>query len=123
MNFHHLFAVYWRARFIGEARDDLPSGDVDHIASGGVGVFAVEAERNPARLLADFDARDLPRGHGRRVEDVHPAVVRVAYPQFPFIGSQSNPVARTAVPLHWTGTESSNLDAVQLAPRHQIPDF
>ena len=58
----------------GERRHDLLRRGVDDLAGGGVGVAAVEAEGDPARLIADSDRRDLLRRHDRRVEDVHAAV-------------------------------------------------
>src|SRR5438045_2709094 len=110
LDLDHLFTVHRPSRFIGEPGDDLAAGDIDNIAGRRIGVLAVEAERDPARLLADFDAGDLPGRHDRRVEDVHPAVMRIADPQLFLVGSQSDAVAWAAVPLHRTGLETRDLD-------------
>src|SRR5258708_1641009 len=83
----HLFTVHRRSRFIGQARDNPAAGNVDDVAGRGIGILAVETERDPAWLLADFNAGNLFGGQAGRVEDVHPAVMRVADPQLFLVGS------------------------------------
>src|SRR5262245_54801482 len=63
MDLDRLFAVDRGPRFVGESRDDFLAGDLNDVAGGGIGIVPVEAERHPARLFADFNAGDLPRGH------------------------------------------------------------
>ena len=79
--------------------DDLPRPGVDDVAGRRVRRVAVDAERDPAGLIAQLDAGDLLRRHHRRVEDVDAAVGRIAQPEFALVRREADAVARAAVAL------------------------
>src|SRR5689334_13617051 len=62
-----------------ERRDPLVRLGVEDLAGWRIGVLAVDAERDPARLIADGESRHLLRRHDGVVEDVDRFVVPVAY--------------------------------------------
>ena len=74
INLEHLLALHGASGFVGEGRDDLPRARVDDIAGRRIGVAAVDAEGDPAGLIAQHDAGRLLRRHHRRIEDVHARV-------------------------------------------------
>src|SRR5206468_7491437 len=73
----HLLALHGGALLVLQSGNDLACRDFDHVASGRISKAAVNAERDPARLIAQRDARELFWRHYGRVENVQPAVVRV----------------------------------------------
>jgi hypothetical protein len=88
-----------------------------------VGVLAIDAESDPAGLISQFEAGLLPRGHDRRVKDVHPSIVSVGDPQLALVGRQANSVAGATMTLGGTGFEPLDLDPVQHLAGKQVTDF
>src|SRR5437867_11006342 len=133
INFQHLLALNIDSSFVLQAGDDLACRHFDHIAGGRVCILSVNAERDPAGLIAQRDAGDLFRGLHRRVrsrrreeadiEDVQPAVVRVGQPQFLLVWRQSNAVTRTPVPFGRAFLEPLHFDTVQHFAGRQVADF
>ena len=85
---------------------------------------AVEAEGDPAGLIAERDARDLLRRHHRRVEDVQPAVGAVRQPQLLLVRA-SAPMPWLGQPWRLTGplAKPVHLDAVQHLAGAQVADL
>lgn len=75
-----LFALNMATALILERRHNAFAVCVDYITGRWVSVTPVDAECNPARLVAHFDGCDLPGRHHRRIKYVHAAVVRVGQP-------------------------------------------
>src|SRR5262249_49638505 len=109
----HLLAVDLAALLVFQRGEDLFRLGVDDLAGGRVGVAAVEAEGDPARLFAQADAGRLLRRHDRGVEDVHLAVGGVAHPDLLLVRREADAVAGAAVPLDGALLEALHLDAVQ----------
>ena len=103
--------------------EDLPRLRVDHFAGRRIGVAAVDAEGDPAGLVADGDAGDLLRRHHRRVEDVQAAVGAVGQPQLLLVRRQPDAVAGAAVPLDRALVVAGDLDAVQHLAGRDVADL
>src|SRR5438045_592105 len=80
VDLEHLLAHHGAAVLVGEGGEDLVRGDVDHLAGGGVGKAAVEAERDPAGLVAERDAEALDGRHDGGVENVDTLIGRIGDP-------------------------------------------
>src|SRR5882724_8788656 len=102
INLQHLLAMDRGALFIGQTRDDLACSDFDDLPRGRIGVASINAERDPARLVAQQDGGDLLGGHYRIVEKVQAAVGRVRHPELLFVWRQADAVAGAAMPLGWS---------------------
>src|SRR5882757_9551281 len=85
--------------------------------------MAVNAERDPARLVAHRDVDDLFRRHHGVVEDVQTTVRGISQPEFLFIRRERDAVARTAVAFHRPLLESLNLDALEHLASFHITDL
>ena len=80
-----------------ERGDDLACSRVDDFARGRIGERTIDAESNPARLVADPNAGDLPGRHRRGVEDMEAPIERVAKPKFSPIRRQADAMARATM--------------------------
>ena len=123
VNLQQLLALHRPALFVGQRGDDLTGLHVDNLTRRGVGQRAVDAERHPARLVAELDAGDLLRRQCGQVEEVQMLVRGVADPDFLLIGSQSDAVARAAVALDRALLEPGDLHAMQHLASLQVPDL
>src|SRR5262249_50402002 len=109
----HLLAVDLAALLVLQGDKDLLRLRIDHLAGGGVGVPAVQAEGHPAGLLAQLDAIGLPGRHDGGVEDVDVAVGAIDHPDLFLVGGEADAVAGAAVALRRPLLEVLHLHAVQ----------
>src|SRR5256885_14513370 len=63
------FALDLVAGFVLESGDDAFGGSVDYVAGGGVGAAAIDAEGDPAGLIAEGGAGHLVGRHNGGVEN------------------------------------------------------
>ena len=98
-------------------------GDFDDFAARRIRVAAINAECDPAGIIAAHDIAELLRRHRGRVEVVHAFVGRIADPHFAFVRREADTVARAAVALGDSDIEALHFDAVQLRSRGEIADF
>src|SRR5437870_7039595 len=117
IDFEHLLAVDLAALFVAQSGHDGFGFRVDDFSRGGQSKSAVEAESDPAGLLAELDAGGLARGHNGGIENVHAAVGGVTHPDFFFIWSQSNAVARAAMALRQSLLEPLHFNPIQFLAR------
>src|SRR3954447_12278709 len=103
--------------------NDLLGRRIDDVARRWVSIFAVNAERYPARLLADLDRGDLLRRRHFVVEDMQPLIGGVANPDFLFVRRQTDAMARAAVALDHALFKPLNLHAPDDLAGFQIGDF
>ena len=113
IDLEHLLALGVRAVLVLQRRDDLLGARVDHVAGRGVGELAVDAERDPARLVAHLDARLHHRRHHRRVEDAQEVVRVVGDPDLGLVLRHRDAVARDAVRRRLAGRHARHGDVVQ----------
>src|SRR6266699_519959 len=115
------FALYVLSGFVFKRGNNTLGAGVDDVAGGGISAAAVDAEGDPAGLVAQFDARRLLRRHHGGIEDMNAAVGAVGKPQLFFVGRERNAVAGAAMPLGRPFLIASNLDAMQHCPVLQSP--
>src|SRR5687768_12739569 len=65
----HLLALDQSTLLVGQPRGGLARAGLDDLASRRIRIPAVEAERDPAGLIAQLKAGQLARRHDRRVEN------------------------------------------------------
>src|SRR5262245_20355705 len=80
INLEHLLALHFGAFLILQTYNNFTSFDVNHIARRRVGVPSIDAKRDPARLIADWDGLNLFRRQYGRIENVYTAVGRIREP-------------------------------------------
>src|SRR5256885_5187048 len=117
------FALDLMAGFVFEGGDDAFGGGVDYVAGGGIGAAAVDAEGDPAGLIAQGDAGHLFGRHCGGVENVDAAVGGVGEPEFSFIRRERDAVAGAAVALGGTFLEASDFHAMEHLAGFAIADF
>jgi hypothetical protein len=127
INLQYLLAVNLAPGLVFQGGDELARLHVEDFAGREVRELAVEAERDPAGLLAQGQARHL---FGRefpferaRVEDVHALVVAVHDPDFFLVRREADAMTRTAVPLDRAFLHALNFDAVEHLARADVADF
>src|SRR5262245_54430097 len=119
----HLLAVYLAPGFVGERRQDLLGSHVNHLAGRRIAVLGVQAECDPARLLAQADAHGLLRRHDGIVEDVYLLVERVHDPDLLLVRRQADAVAGAAVSLHRPLLRPLNFHSMELLAGRQVADL
>ena len=96
----HLLAVDLAALLVRQRGDDLLRLRVDHLAGRRIGVAAVEAERDPARLLAQLDARRSASAASRVLSKTCTRLLAASHhPDLLLVRRQADAVAGAAVPL------------------------
>ena len=60
VDLQHLFALNIGPMFVFQQRDSLTPRRLDHVARRRIDVAAVDAEGNPARLIPEGNAEELP---------------------------------------------------------------
>src|SRR5262249_37240201 len=123
VDLQQFFALHRSPLLIRERGNDPPAACFHDLAGGWVGIPPVQAERHPAGLVAQRDAGALLRRHGRGVEDVEAAVVRVAEPELALVGRQSDAVARAAVTLRRPLLYAGDLHPPPLPAARQVADL
>src|SRR5258708_5180526 len=93
---HQLLALHRLALLVRQRCDDAFCFRVDHLARRGIGVFSVQAEGDPAWLIAQRDGADLLWRYSGGIKDVDAAVEAVVKPEFFLIRGQADTVARAA---------------------------
>src|SRR5215467_5108365 len=111
------------ASFVFESGHDAFGGGVDDIAGGWIGARPVDTEGDPAGLIPQLNAHLLFGRHHGGVEDVNAAVRSVSEPEFRFVGSERDTVARTTVPLGGALLIAMHLDTIQFLPRLAVSHF
>src|SRR6266566_1433433 len=117
------FALYVLSGFVFKRGNNTLGAGVDDVAGGGISAAAVDAEGDPAGLVAQFDALRLLRRHHGGSGDMNAAVGAVGKPQLFFVGRERNAVAGAAMPLGRPFLIASNLDAMQHFPGFAISYF
>src|SRR5690348_8343092 len=123
IDFQQLFALDRLAGFVRKSGDDVFGAGVDYIPRGRKGETPIDAKGNPAGLIAQLDTHFLLWRHDGGVEDVNAAVGAVIQPQFLFVGSKSDAVAGTAMPLGGTFLKARYFDPVQHFPGLDVSHF
>ena len=108
---------------IFERGEDPVRGDLDDFAAGWIRVPAVDAEGDPAGIVAALDAAELLGRHRCRIEVVHAFVEGIADPHFAFVGREAYAVARAAVALDRASAEALHFHAVQFLPGREIANL
>src|SRR5262249_2366874 len=106
-----------------EHADDRARMDVDDLAGRGISIFAVDAHRDPPRLVVDFDFRDLRRRHCGGIKDMNPLVERGGEPEFLFVGVGPEAMTRAPVALGRPGLVPLHRHAAKALARLQIADL
>src|SRR3954451_14404664 len=99
VDLEHLLALYVAPGLVLQAGHELPGLDLDHVAGRRIGVAAVDAEGDPARLVAGLQALERPGGHHRGIVQVEPLVEGVDAPDLLLIRGHPEAMARAALPL------------------------
>ena len=77
MYLYHFFAGNVVVKLILQNGNHFPRFYVDHLSAGGIGKFAVEAERNPPGHVAQWNAGELLKWWSG-IEYVHTHIVPIA---------------------------------------------
>src|SRR5437764_4566477 len=104
-------------------RDDFAAGGVNHVAGRGIGKAAVDAKRDPSRLFAKRDARDLMRRRRGHIKNMERAAHGIAEPNLALVGGQPDSVARAAVSHRLAELAPFHFDAFEKLAGHKVADL
>ena len=123
MNLDHFFGLDRLIFFIFEDRENFAGLGFDDFAGGRVGEGAIEAEGDPAGLIAEFNVGGLGGRHFGVVENVQAGIGGVGEPDFRFVRRERDAVTWAAMTFDRTFLEAAHFDAMKLSAGFKIADF
>ena len=117
MDLDHFLGLDRLALFVFEERENFARLRFDDFAGGRIGEGAIDAERDPAGLIAEFDAGGLGGRHFGVVKNVQTGTGGIGEPDFPFVRSERDAVAGAAVTFDRAFLKTFHFDAMKFCAR------
>jgi len=123
VDLNHFLAADAVVELVFQSQEYLPRFDIDHLAAGGINGTAIDAERDPSRLIAYCDGAGLADFILTDIKNMDGFIERIRKPDFLLSRCKRNSMARASMPFYRARMKSFYFHMRNFFTCMEIPDF